>query len=98
MRNFTLLSFGIGAMILAGQHAQAQTANCAPHDIITERLITRYGERRQAMGLGGGNTVLELYASDAGTWSILITSPDGISCLVAAGRAFTLSVVQGQPT
>ena len=46
MRNFYLLFFGIGAMLLAANHAQAQGANCADHSTIVEQLAQNYGERR----------------------------------------------------
>lgn len=91
MQNFYLLSFGIGAMLLATTHAQAQGANCAPHSAIVERLAENYGERRQSMGLGN-NTVIEVFASDTtGTWTITVTAAGGLTCLVAAGNAFQIT-------
>jgi len=54
-----------------------------------QRLAEAYGETRQSMGLGAGNAVVEVFASDAsGTWTITVTAPGGITCLVAAGQAF----------
>lgn len=92
MRNFYLLSFGIGAMLLAANHAQTQGANCADHATIVERLAQNYGERRQSMGLGDNNTILEVFASDTtGTWTITVTAAGGLTCLVAAGRAFQMT-------
>lgn len=92
MRNFYLLSFGIGALILATDHAQAQTRTCARHAQVVERLAAQYGERRQSIGLGAGNVVVETYASDSsGTWTITVTTADGLTCLVAAGRAFEIT-------
>ena len=92
MRNFYLLSFGIGAMLLATTHAQAQGTNCAPHAAIVERLAANYGERRQSIGLGNDNTVIEVFASDTtGTWTITVTAAGGLTCLVAAGNAFQIT-------
>jgi hypothetical protein len=67
--------------------AEAETRRpCADRDSVVERLENRFGEARQAMGMHGGNGVLEVYASaDTGTWTILVTSPDGKSCLLASG-------------
>ena len=66
----------------------AQT-NCAPHADIVERLAAGYGEYRQAIGLAANNTVMEVYASlETRTWTIVVTKPDGIACLVAAGRGY----------
>ena len=86
-----LLSFGIGAMLLASNHAFAQTAagNCGPRDHVVARLAERYGESRQSIGLGGNNQVVEVFASlETGTWTITVTLPNGMTCLVASGQAF----------
>jgi hypothetical protein len=86
-----LLSFGIGAMLLASDHAFAQTpaGNCGPRDHVVARLAESYGESRQSIGLGGENQVVEVFASlETGTWTITVTLPNGMTCLVASGQAF----------
>jgi hypothetical protein len=85
------LSFGVGAMILAGTHAfgQTQPRNCAERASVVERLANGFGETRQSIGLGANNAVVEVFASDeTGTWTITVTSPLGVTCLVASGQAF----------
>lgn len=67
----------------------AQGANCAPRDMVVMRLAERYGEARQSMGLAANNQMVEVFAApDTGTWTITVTRPDGITCLVASGQAF----------
>lgn len=89
-RHFYLLSFGIGAMILAANHANANQA-CGEHAAVVARLEAQYGEGRQAVGLGANNMVFEVYASEeSGSWTITATRPDGLTCLMAAGQAFQL--------
>lgn len=97
-RKFLTLSLGIGAMILATGHAFGQASgqggrNCGKRDFVVERLADRYGESRQAIGLGANNQVVEVFASlETGTWTITVTSPAGTTCLVASGQSFeTLS-------
>lgn len=89
-RQFLALSFGIGAMILATDHAFANSnPACAPRDQVLERLATGYGETRQSIGLGANNAVVEVFASDdSGSWTITVTLPSGMTCLVASGVAF----------
>jgi hypothetical protein len=83
-----LMSFGIGAMMLAAQQAHAQ-GNCADHATVVERLGEHYGESRQSMGLASDNAVVEVFASmDTGSWTITVTRPGGTTCLVAAGQAY----------
>jgi len=70
---------------VAAQNAQ----NCGPREMVLQRLSEGFGEARQSMGLGANNAVVEVYASlETGTWTITVTMPGGMTCLVASGRAF----------
>ncbi|WP_407494749.1 hypothetical protein [Pseudooceanicola sp. MF1-13] len=73
----------------------AATANsgCAPRDVVLSRLASAFGETRQSIGLGSNNQMVEVFASkETGSWTITVTRPGGITCLVASGEAFeTLS-------
>lgn len=76
---------------------------CGEREIIVRRLQDKYGETRQSMGLQQNNGVVEIFASDAsGTWTILVTMPNGMTCLVAAGEAWDgdaqLASNPGSPT
>ncbi|MGR3503050.1 hypothetical protein [Pseudaestuariivita sp.] len=88
MRIFTLIL--AAGLVIGAATASAQTrANCAPREAVVERLADRYGETRQSIGLGSNNAVIEVFASDeTGTWTITVTSPNGIACLVASGQAY----------
>lgn len=60
---------------------------CAARAQVVERLAERFGETLQSMGLNQRNRLIEIYASDStGSWTILMTRPDGTSCLVASGE------------
>jgi hypothetical protein len=82
-----LLTIGIAAMAPA---AQAQDArHCAPRERVIERLASTYGETRRSVGLGANNAVVEVFASDdSGSWTITVTLPSGVTCLVASGQAY----------
>lgn len=83
------LSLGFVGVIMAHQAAYSQQANCAQRNQVVERLQTKYGETRQSVGLAANNGVVETYAStESGTWTIVITLPNGMTCLVAAGNSF----------
>lgn len=82
------LSLGFGLAVLA-QAGHAQAASCGERSKVIKSLAQKYGETRQGIGLGRNNGVMEIYASsETGTWTILITTPNGQSCLVAAGESF----------
>ncbi len=77
-----------GVLVSLGQ-AAAQSGNCAPRQVVLERLTETYGETRQSIGLASNNTVVEVFASpDSGSWAIIVTNVRGLTCLVAAGRSF----------
>jgi len=85
------MTIGLGVMALGAHQLDAQQAggNCAPRPVVLERLADGYGETRQSIGLGGNNQVVEVFASHhTGSWTITVTRPDGMTCLVAAGNAF----------
>lgn len=99
-RQLFALSLGIGAMILATQHAFAQTSrNCAPRELVLERLADKYGETRQSIGLAPDGGLVEVFASvQTGTWTITITLPTGVTCLVVSGQSFeTLAEMPAAP-
>ncbi len=63
--------------------------NCGPRAAVVDRLAEGYGETRQSMGLGANNSVVEVFASEeTGTWTITVTTPHGVTCLVASGQSF----------
>jgi hypothetical protein len=69
--------------------AQAQQAQCGPRDTVVAHLATKYSETRRSVGLAANNTVMEVYASDAtGSWTITVTTAQGMTCLVASGQNF----------
>jgi ATP-dependent exoDNAse (exonuclease V) alpha subunit len=85
LRNMTL---GLMAL-MAGQVSAQQSRNCAPRQKVIERLAMRYGETRQSIGLGAQGAVVEVFAStDTGSWTITVTTPNGLTCLVASGQSF----------
>ena len=88
-KNLLTLSLGVAAILLSTQHAFSQSRNCAKRDAVVARLAEAYGETRQSMGLGANNAVIETFASDeTGTWTITVTTADGMTCLVASGQAY----------
>lgn len=68
---------------------------CGKRTDMVRQLGEKYGESRRSLGLAGGRGVVELFASEAtGSWTILVTSPQGTACLMAAGEAFQNDPIQ----
>lgn len=57
-----------------------------------ERLAGKYGETRQAIGIGQKGMVMETFASaESGSWTITVTTPTGMTCLLASGQSFEIA-------
>ena len=77
------------ALLSAPFTALAQGQNCAARDSVIERLASKYGESRQSIGMAPKGRVIEVFASlDTGTWTITVTLPNGMMCLVASGQSY----------
>ncbi len=69
--------------------AASATPQCGPHDRITEVLTKKYQEKPSAFGVTNNGQLVEVYTTGEGsTWTILITSPDGVTCFVSAGEGW----------
>jgi len=92
------LSLGFAGLIFLTQHAHAQQgqAQCGPRAAVVKTLAEKYAETRRSIGIAANNTVMEVYAADTGTWSITVTTPQGLTCLVASGQGFE-AVVEELP-
>ncbi len=81
----TVIAFFAATSDVAAQNR----GNCGPRTAVVDRLAEGYGETRQSVGLGANNAVVEVFAShETGTWTITVTSPNGLTCLVASGQSF----------
>jgi hypothetical protein len=93
--------FAVWTLVLPLAAAKAEPA-CGHRVDVLKELSERYKEAPVALGLASNGSLLEVLSSDGGTtWTIIVTSPDGTSCLVAAGEDWqpTKPVTQasGQP-
>lgn len=86
------------AMMLLPFPAAAEKV-CSERSTFLDRLSHLYAEKPVALGLLSGGNVLEVLASKDGSWTILVTRPNGDACIVAAGEAWQdLPVVATGPS
>lgn len=83
-----LLGTGLGiGFIVASLPAQA--ANCAKREMVVKRLQSHYSESFAGGGLQASRStqsVVEVWASEkTGTFTVILTTPEGLSCIVATG-------------
>jgi len=78
--------------------SHAQFAMCGERAAIIDQLKTKYQESRQAVGLISNNGAAELYVSEKGTWTMLVTLASGKSCIIAAGHSWDSAPTLAQGT
>jgi len=86
LKTVPLLTFLLAASFFPVSAQQANAAVCSKREKFTTFLAKKYNEVPKAMGLVSNSGMMEVYVSKQGTWSILMTAPNGITCLIAAGN------------
>jgi hypothetical protein len=91
------------ALVLAAVALPISAANagspCNPRKDVLSQLSNKYKESPVAIGLSSnGNLVEVLTSTDGMTWTIIQTSPAGVSCMVASGESWQPKVQQTAST
>ena len=68
--------------------ARQQPPPCANRADFLNHLSANYKEAPVAMGLTANGGLLEVVASADGSWTIIVTMPNGMSCGVASGMSW----------
>lgn len=99
----------LSAMVFAcGAFASPLGAQMAPNNSrmpchnateIAKQLSNKYEEAPVAFGLQSNGNLLQVYASEQkGTWTVVSTTPAGMSCIVAAGKRWeSLPAIKSDP-
>ena len=97
-------SFAAAALLgPVGAHAQTQSQNllCNQRASVIGRLAEKYREAPVAIGVTStGGMVEVLTTGDGGTWTIIVSYPNGTSCLIAVGegwRALRFNITAADP-
>ena len=77
------------AAVLFGMAATgppAHAASCGDRETVINRLETQFSEHLVGGGLQSVQSVVEVWASqETGTFTVLVTNTQGISCVVSTG-------------
>ena len=84
--------FNLGLCVAASiplSSAHAGPKVCGERNKLAGYLKTKYSENPNALGVSTtGSSVMEIYTSEKGTWTVLMTTTAGISCIMAAGHSW----------
>ena len=82
-----MLTLGTALTLLSS--AAVAAPQCNTRDYVLDLLSDKYSEAPIAIGVANNGGLVEVLATgDGDTWSIIITTPQGMSCLVAAGEGW----------
>jgi hypothetical protein len=94
-----LVPFAIlGAIIALGSTPASAQSSCGPREQLVKMLADQYKEDPVGMGLAQPGQVIEVFASSNGSWTMVMTMPDGKACLIAAGDNWEIvTKIKGNP-
>ena len=76
------------ALLLVSSAALAEVP-CGKRDQIIDWLAAKYKEEPVATGISSKGALLEVLSSqDGDTWTILLTAPNGTTCVVDTGQSW----------
>ena len=86
------------ALFVSASSAKAEQF-CAPRDRALVQLEKQFEEKVFGRGLAAnGKRMIELFVSEKGSWTVLASDPNGLSCIMANGEDWQgLTVLVGDP-
>ena len=79
----------VSALIFALTNVASAQSYCITRTEMLKLLGDKYTERPSAFGIAKNGGLVEVLTTENGsTWTIIITMPNGFSCMVAAGEAW----------
>ena len=82
-------AFVAAFLLSASAAAQDRAPACGARAAVLAWLAQSYREAPVALGVTGGGGLIELLTSSGGaTWTLIVTSPRGRTCLLAAGEGW----------
>jgi len=82
-----ILAAALAAASLSTTAGEAAAAmQCGKHDDVAKALNAKFKETRRIMGVINARAVMEIFMSQQGTWTMLVTDTNGIACITASGE------------
>lgn len=85
-------------LLLSAQPTSAQQV-CAPRGKVTVQLEEKFDEQVVGRGLTpNAQAMFELFVSEVGSWTVVVSEPNGRSCVVASGESWQhIRLLVGDP-
>ncbi len=84
-----LLSLSFFFPAALGTAETPEGSNCGQRNTVLGYLSAKYSEKPVAMGIAANGGLIEVLTSNEGTtFTIIVTMPEGETCMVAAGESW----------
>ena len=86
-----LAAFGLGLMtcFAVSSDGWAGVRVCGERVKMAKMLTGKYQEQPRAIGVSStGKSLLEVYTSSEGSWTVLMTTAQGMACIMGAGHSW----------
>lgn len=87
---YKILGLALASGLFAySTQAQSAAMQCGDRTSLLKVLNEKYKEKPRALGLSTtGKAMFEVYTSSTGTWTIIMTTTTGVTCIMAAGHSW----------
>jgi len=83
----TALALSTSLLLATTAGAAAQQPLCTERSEVVNQLSSQYSEAPVAMGIANNGGVVKILSSQSDTsWTIILTMPNGVTCMIAAGE------------
>lgn len=95
-----VLMLAIGVVVIGPRWANAQTSTrnamlpCGDTKELLKVLSEKYGEAPIGIGINTQGEMTTLFVSKAGTYTFVVSSPNGQSCVASGGTDWETSAVK----
>jgi len=93
--------FPVAALILAAATTSLNAASAAAQVVCGKRaeiltgFASTYHEVRSAIGIADEGSLIEVLVSPSGSWTMVVTKPGGLTCIIGTGRDWNTRPVLG---
>ncbi len=89
----------LAALVGVGAGSAEAADRCGPRNAVLELMAKSYGERPIAVGLNRNGHLLEVLAQEDGrTWTVIATTPRGVTCVLDMGEGWHVRQAQTADT
>ena len=83
-----LLATALGVATLTMARAELPYLTCSDRTTAIEQLSRDFSEEIVAMGLSSDGKVVEVFMSPSGSFTVVVTDTNGISCALLSGQSW----------